>query len=90
MKTFILTHQHAPAECTSAYEAWNGFASPLRGQTVPSTCARHRPSSRAAQPSEHEIWWVARAADRAGALAQLPPYVEDRAQVREVSEVTIR
>lgn len=91
MKTFVLIHAHTPAECTIAYAAWSGFDSPLRGRPAQSTCARHvshRPSGTADGVLEHEIWWTAHAKDSALALAQLPPYVRERTQAREVSEVT--
>jgi hypothetical protein len=92
VKTFILTHQHTPAECAIAYAAWNGFDSPLRGETVQSTCARYqsrRSPGVANGPAQHEIWWTAQAGDAELALRQLPPYVRDRTEAREVSAVTI-
>jgi hypothetical protein len=92
MKTFILTPQHGPAECAIAYAAWNGFDSPLRGETVQSTCARYqsrRTPGSANRPSQHEIWWTAQAIDPDSALRQLPPYVRDRTEAHEVSPVTI-
>jgi hypothetical protein len=92
MKTFILIHEHAPAECPIAYAAWNGFDSPLRGGSVQSTCARymsHRPSGPAGGARVHEMWWTAQADDVDSALGQLPPYVRDRTHAREVSEVRI-
>ncbi|HWF74666.1 MAG TPA: hypothetical protein VG186_15055 [Solirubrobacteraceae bacterium] len=94
MKSYVLIHEHAPAECTVAYAAWNGFDSPLRGRPVPSTCARHlAPAGPSAAPSPaprgHEIWWTTKAQDEASALRQLPPYVRERTHVREVSEVMI-
>jgi hypothetical protein len=92
LKTFVLIHQHMPAECSIAYAAWSGFASPLRGRTVQSTCARYRsasPPGAAARPPRHEIWWTAEAEDVESALIQLPAYVRDRTQAREVSEMTI-
>jgi hypothetical protein len=42
-----------------------------------------------AEPSAHEIWWTVDAQDAGSALAQLPPYVRDRTEAREVSEVTV-
>jgi hypothetical protein len=93
VKAFMLIHKHTPAECNVAYAAWNGFDSPLRGQPVQSTCARHQsdPASAAPnRPAVHEIWWNTHAPDIVSAMAQLPPYVKDRTQAREVSDVTIR
>lgn len=91
MKTFVLIHRHTAAECAIAYAAWRGFDSPLRGGTVQSTCARH-PPHRAGAPGDtpvHEIWWTAHAADERTALQQLPPYVSERSEAREVTEVRI-
>lgn len=93
MRTFVLIHKHNPAECAIAYAAWSGFDSPLRGRTVQSTCARHQTHqtpAAAVHPSTHEIFWTANAEDATAALAQLPPYVRERTQAREVTEVTIR
>lgn len=91
MKTFVLIHHHSPAECRIAYAAWNGFDSPLRGGKVQSTCARHRPQQLGApDDAVHEIWWTVQAADEAAALQLLPPYVSDRTEAREVSEIKIR
>ncbi len=47
MSSFILHHRHQPEECPSAYAAWKGFESPLRGQQAPSSC----------RLGGHEIWW---------------------------------
>lgn len=92
LKTFVLIHQHTPAECTIAYAAWNGFDSPLRGRTVQSTCARHvsqQPAGVASASPMHEIWWTAHAKDETSALTQLPAYVRERTKAREVSEMTV-
>jgi hypothetical protein len=91
VKSFVLIHTHAPAECTVAYAAWSGFDSPLRGRKVQSTCARHlsQQPPGVAGPSVHETWWTTSAEDESTALAQLPPYVRARTQAREVSEVMI-
>jgi hypothetical protein len=92
VKTFVLVHEHTPAECPIAYAAWSGFDSPLRGRSTHSTCARFR-SIRTAQviagPLEHETWWTVEASDADAALGLLPPYVRERTRVREVSELTI-
>jgi hypothetical protein len=93
VKTFVLIHRHAPAECVVAYAAWSGFDSPLRGRTVKSTCARFAPGRRLDTVDgalQHETWWTVEALDPAAALSQLPPYVRERTQAREVSEVAIQ
>jgi hypothetical protein len=92
MKTFVLVHGHAPAECRVAYAAWSGFSSPLRGRSAQSTCARFPPArspEASGGPAQHEIWWTVEAQDTATALALLPPYVRERTQAREVTEATI-
>jgi hypothetical protein len=90
VKSYVLIHEHTPAECTVAYAAWSGFDSPLRGRPVPSTCARHLSHAvPAGGPCGHEIWWTTEAEDETSALRQLPPYVRERTEVREVSEVMI-
>jgi hypothetical protein len=83
-----LIHRHTPAECSVSYAAWNGFPSPLRGRTVQSTCARHEVGA-PADASGHEVFLSASAQDAESAMAQLPPYVRERTQAREVTEVTI-
>jgi hypothetical protein len=92
VKTFVLVHEHPPAECAIAYAAWSGFDSPLRGRPVQSTCARFRsirPAHAIPGPLEHETWWTVAASDAEAALALLPPFVRDRTRAREVSELTI-
>jgi hypothetical protein len=84
VKSYVLIHEHTPAECAIAYAAWRGFVSPLRGRPVQSTCARH-----VSHPPVHEIWWTTQAENAAAALMQVPPYVRDRSEAREVSEVMI-
>jgi hypothetical protein len=92
MKTFVLVHGHAPSECRVAYAAWSGFSSPLCGVPAQSTCARF-PPARSPQamngPAQHEIWWTVQAEDVSTALALLPPYVRERSEAREVTEVTV-
>jgi hypothetical protein len=92
MKTFVLVHGHAPSECRIAYAAWSGFSSPLCGVPAQSTCARFPPSGSPEArtgPAQHEIFWTVQAQDVTTALAQLPPYVRERSEAREVTEVTI-
>jgi hypothetical protein len=88
----MLVHRHSPAECRVAHAAWRTFDSPLRGQMAQTTCGRHRPTQPApgsGASDVHELWCVARADDDAAALAQLPPYVAERAEAREVTEVIV-
>jgi hypothetical protein len=82
MAKFVLTHRHSPQECAVAYAAWRGFQSPLRHLTTPATCALP-------EGGRHLIWWTVEAADERAALAQLPPYLVERTEVRRVSEVAI-
>ncbi len=90
LKTFILVHGHAPAECAVAFAAWKSYDSSLRGQTVLATCGRYKTAPVAPDAAAlHEIWWTTQAPDATTALAQLPPYVRDRTTTREVSEITI-
>jgi hypothetical protein len=37
----------------------------------------------------HELWCTVQAEDASSALAQLPPFVAERSDAREVSEVTV-
>ncbi len=68
----MLSHRHAPEECRVAFAAWKGFESPLRGRETIGSC-RH---------GGHALWWTVEAPDEAAALAQLPPYVAARTEVR--------
>jgi hypothetical protein len=88
----MLIHRHRPAECRAAYAAWQTFDTPLRGQIAQSTCGRSRPGhfeDDAATEELHELWCTVRAADSVSALALLPPFVAQRTDVREVSEVLV-
>jgi hypothetical protein len=92
MRTFMLIHRHRPTECRVAYAAWRTFDTPLRGQIAQSTCGRSRPGvldDNAVTEELHELWCTVRAADPAAALAQLPPFIAERTDVREVSEVLV-
>jgi hypothetical protein len=79
MPSFVLHHRHEPDECPSAYAAWKGFESPLRGQQVPSSC----------RLGGHEIWWELEAADETDALSRLPRYVGERTVATRVNRVDI-
>jgi hypothetical protein len=77
--TFLLQHRHTAAECATAFAAWNGFKSPLRGRFAHSTCL----------VGGHAVWWIVEAADRESALSLLPSFVARRASATEVREVRI-
>ena len=79
MPMFILCHAHAPEECAISIAAWKAFASPLRHSRPLGSCAT----------GGHKVWWSAEAADRAAALALLPPYVAARTVAEAVREVPI-
>jgi hypothetical protein len=79
MPVFLLDHRHEPHECRAAFASWRGFDSPLRHRSAPSTCLA----------GGHALWWRVEAADGAGALALLPPFVADRTNAIEVRDVEI-
>ena len=79
MPTYVLSHHHEPAECRAAFAAWKGFDSPLRHHPVLGSCPQ----------DGHSLWWTVEASGEDEALATLPPYVAERTEVIEVSEVTI-
>lgn len=79
MATFVLTHTHEPGQCSATFAAWRGFESPLRHQTVLSSCVR----------GGHDLFWFVEADDARSALSQLPPYVAQRTEATEVREVPI-
>lgn len=79
MPTFVLSHRHRPEECAIAIAAWKAFPSPLRHSRPLGSCTT----------GGHGMWWTVQAADRAAALAQVPPYVADRTVADEVREVPI-
>jgi len=79
MPEFLLHHQHQPDECEASFAAWQGFESPLRHRSAPSTCLA----------GGHEIWWRVEAADLRRALALMPRYVAERTKPIAVREVEI-
>jgi hypothetical protein len=79
MASFMLQHRHKAEECPSAYAAWKGFESPLRGGQAPSSC----------RLGGHEIWWEVDAADETDALARLPEFVAQRTVAVRVNKVDI-
>lgn len=83
MARFMLTHRHTSDECRVAFASWKGFRSPLRHAGTFGSCLLVNGTH------EHEIWWEVDAHDRDAALALLPPYVAERTDATEVSEVSI-
>ena len=79
MASFMLHHRHQPDECPSAYAAWKGFDSPLRGHQVLASC----------RLGGHEIWWEVEAADEADALGRLPKFVGERTIAIRVNRTEI-
>jgi hypothetical protein len=79
----MLTHQHTADECTVVFASWRGFDSALRHTGTHGSCLQVNGIT------EHEIWWEVEAADRDAALALLPPFVAERTDATEISEVSI-
>ena len=79
MRHFLLSHRHDPTECRIAFAAWRGVDSPLRHHATIGSCAT----------GGHALWWTIEAHDAEMALAQLPPWLADRTEVSEVSEIPI-
>jgi hypothetical protein len=79
MATFMLCHRHSAQECRSAYAAWHGFSSPLRGRPTLASCRQ----------GGHIVWWTVDAANGEAALKLLPPFVAQRTEVTKVSRVAI-
>jgi hypothetical protein len=75
----MLSHRHAPSECGAAFAAWKGFDSPLRHTATIGSCVE----------GGHKLWWTVEASDDRAALALLPPYLAERTEVAEVSEVEV-
>jgi hypothetical protein len=75
MRLFLLVHHHLPEHCSSAWAAWKGHRSPLRGVDAACTCIH----------GGHMILWEVRAASASDALALLPDYV-----ARSTRAITIR
>ena len=79
MPLFLLYHRHEPAECDVAFAAWQGFSSPLRRRSAPSTCLA----------GGHALWWRVEAASPEHALALLPDFVAHRTDPIEVRDIEI-
>jgi hypothetical protein len=75
----MLSHRHDADECRSAFAAWKGFDSPLRGRPTVASCVG----------GSHRAWWQVEAADAEAALAQLPPFVAERTEVEPAREVRV-
>jgi hypothetical protein len=81
---FVLSHRHAPAQCGVAFAAWRGFDSPLRHHPALASCMSDNGDA-----PEHLLIWTVEAEGPEQALALLPPWLADRAEVRRVGEVAI-
>lgn len=79
MAAYLLCHRHTASECAVSFAAWKGFSSPLRRQTVMSSCTT----------GGHQIWWSVEAPDAATALAFLPGYVAARTEAVEVEGILV-
>jgi hypothetical protein len=79
MPEFLLHHRHAADDCATAFAAWRGFRSPLRGGATASSCLA----------GGHELWWRVEASGPDAALAMLPRYVAERTRVARVNDVPI-
>jgi len=87
---FMLTHRHTLEECAIAFAAWKGFESPLRHRTALSTCASLRVGAQAGRDGRHHLmWWIVEAGDETAAIALLPPYLAERTEATEASDVWI-
>jgi hypothetical protein len=82
---FVLSHRHRPNQCGVAYAAWKAFDSPLRHEPTLATCA----SDPDLGAEDHLLLWTVDAESEEGALALLPQWLAERAQVRRVGQVTI-
>ena len=79
MRRFLLHHRHEPHECGVAFASFKGHSSPVRHHTTFASCLS----------GGHDIWWLVDAADRIGALTQLPYFVAERSTAVEIREVQI-
>jgi hypothetical protein len=79
MPRFLIDHRHESSECGVVFAAFKGFETPLRHRTTIASCAF----------GGHAIWWTVEAATESEALALLPYYVAQRANVTRIGEVDI-
>ena len=82
---FVLSHRHAADQCGVAYAAWKGFDSPLRHGSALATCGNEPGFG----DGDHLLVWTVEAGDESAALAQLPPWLAERAEARHVKEALI-
>ena len=79
MPLFVLSHHHDAHECRSAFAAWKGFDSALRGEPAIASCVE----------GGHRAWWHVEAPDTAAALALLPPFVRERTEVERARALRV-
>ena len=79
MPCFLIHHRHESSDCGVVFAAFKGFETPLRHRATIASCAF----------GDHTIWWTVEAASEAEALALLPYYVAQRANVTRIGEVDI-
>jgi hypothetical protein len=77
MPRFLLLHSHPAHQCATAWAAWKGHRSPLRGRDVTCTCLH----------DGHRVWWEVDEPDAETALALLPDYVAVRTRAVAVRRV---
>lgn len=77
MTRFLLLHRHSPERCVTAWAAWNGHRSRLRGADAVCSCIH----------GEHAVVWEVEAPDADAALALLPDYVARRTEAMPVRRV---
>jgi len=76
---FVIHHRHESNECGAVFASFQGFVSPVRRRSAPTSC-RH---------GGHDIWWFVEAETTAQALALVPPYVAERASVTRIERIAI-
>jgi hypothetical protein len=79
MPRFLIDHRHESSECSVVFAAFKGFETPLRHRATIASCAF----------GGHAIWWTVEAPSAEQALALLPYYVAQRANVTRIGEVDI-
>jgi len=79
MATFLLTHSHADRECASAFAAWHGSASPLRGSIGWAGCIH----------GDHRVFIRVSAASPEEALSLLPEFFAARTTATPVRPVRL-
>jgi hypothetical protein len=79
MPCFLIHHRHEPHDCGVAFAAFKGHESSLRRRATLASCAF----------GGHSIWWTVEAESETEALALLPYYVAQRANITRIGEVDI-